>query len=1469
MSADAFAVGNSVAFRTSPDLHTAAHEAAHVVQQRQGLSLSAGVGVAGDEYEQQADAVADAVVQRRSAAPLLGPRPAVAPFRSTSVQRKERSVDARTYLLVNLQRGNSLTPYIISTLRRLPLALPSPFATWRQGPADFLYKVARQIEIETGSVESLIRKLDVLLLPTRLDHLVDQSRTLEPGKDDEQGNARGSSRVFADVGIRIANALHRTVHTALPRVLERYLEARCGPGAEPLEDAFATGSRWREPHAFMIPASHPIDPYISSALCDDSVVVNGEKYRAANGHDDSPSQGSAAQENATGKVEWSFLHDDAAPNWIEVTSPASVTVEQVSEALFGTPKAATAITAAHPYYGLELADARAVRKRHGLPTAPAKDVNPMDFVFEQREDVARRMQNMRDPAFGLANSAHADDAALAQAGQLGAASADRGALMKTLERSRIQVAAAIDTANRFGLGKGLAAVQAQIESRLQRFSGAPDSDVAKWQLHATKQHDVLFGVSRGLSQVAAQLDAMGVKGSATPAEIPDVVWQPLYHVVHLFVDTAAISHLVEIAFERLAAAETELRLAPLETLDLILDDVRDKIEATRQTGKEISTAGAGKYKRFDTGDAAREESELRQQIAVVRAKMLDEDPQAGALISELYARVSKMQTESDLAYNYAVLAQLSTVFHELKTSSWSVAAFQDDDAERYSHEAFDYAHAFQRAYGHFIDGDEAAAKQVIEKLRNNEKFKTFLERAHSEIDDIQTKTKIVQIATIVGIVLVSMVTGPVGGGLARRAGAGMVGQFIAASATEALTYSALDAAVFGNDSVAAMFLSEFGVNLATFGLLRAWKASRLGKHADDALAATKLDSATRMDKLKGYAFKGADLTAQGMLIAAAGFAQMQYDAYRQTGRYVSVEEMFQLGREGLAMVVAAAIGGKLLQRRLDALEDLIAGPAGKELAADYQQLSRMAKAVEQSRDPQAALELVRADRRVMEAELRALERAGTPAGKRARARRASELRDQASQLDIAELSLSLEEVVPGRQFMGTPEELAPFLDRLRGQGAEVQRQTMSTGDVRYVVTHGDRRITLHEARHYTTTAGGNLAARDPVYEQHSVAGYVDSLKDGEALIRRLAAGDATAVAELGINLKGGASPNAVEWGLGRQWDGKIVVVVGSFQDIDWGKLPHIDPLSHSHPATEQNRLRGEAGSGEATLDAILDDLDLREDRLHLLPSPGDLAFLAVRGIEGHGVVTPFRHRGRGRVSNAKPNDSAPVVEFVVVRSNYVGRWALNPDFAVYKAELRAIAGGEPIAKPFTVYGLDAGSDSVMRRQPLPLAKNDRRGPPAAGATTGAPRSKKLTSPSKAPDQIAEPRGKTTRIRDNDDAETRRGLARENDAADILAKAGYDVDQNPDVPGTRNPDLRIEGRVFDVYSPDYGTSAKSIFAAVKLKAATGQATRVVINLANSRVRRPRLEREFRQRREEAPEIEEVLVIKQGAVFRIYP
>lgn len=98
LGAHAYASGDAVAFRGAPDLFTAAHEAAHVVQQRSGVALSDGFGRAGDRYEVHADEVAHLVVRGASAEGALdrmvGAGRNAAPA-AVAVQRREDGAPVR------------------------------------------------------------------------------------------------------------------------------------------------------------------------------------------------------------------------------------------------------------------------------------------------------------------------------------------------------------------------------------------------------------------------------------------------------------------------------------------------------------------------------------------------------------------------------------------------------------------------------------------------------------------------------------------------------------------------------------------------------------------------------------------------------------------------------------------------------------------------------------------------------------------------------------------------------------------------------------------------------------------------------------------------------------------------------------------------------------------------------------------------------------------------------------------------------------------------------------------------------------------------------------------------------------------------------------------------------------------------------------------------------------------------------
>lgn len=99
------------------------------------------------------------------------------------------------------------------------------------------------------------------------------------------------------------------------------------------------------------------------------------------------------------------------------------------------------------------------------------------------------------------------------------------------------------------------------------------------------------------------------------------------------------------------------------------------------------------------------------------------------------------------------------------------------------------------------------------------------------------------------------------------------------------------------------------------------------------------------------------------------------------------------------------------------------------------------------------------------------------------------------------------------------------------------------------------------------------------------------------------------------------------------------------------------------------------------------------------------------------------------------------------------------------------------------------------------------------------------------------RGEPEAPRANASPEDIRGITRQNEAAQTLSERGLDVEQLPNNSGAgkKQPDLRINGELADVYSPKTA-NVQSVWDAVKSKADPSsdkfQANNVVVNLTDS-------------------------------------
>lgn len=165
IGASAYATGSHAVFAGAPDLHTAAHEAAHVVQQAHGVNLYGGIGQVGDRYEQHADAVADRVVRGDSAADLLdgfavggGGSP---DDRATAVQRKL----------------NTTSTELARRWGNLPQALQGHFQALRAALVQYERAASiATIEAVFDALAALRATCDAMALP--VPRITNQARTL-------------------------------------------------------------------------------------------------------------------------------------------------------------------------------------------------------------------------------------------------------------------------------------------------------------------------------------------------------------------------------------------------------------------------------------------------------------------------------------------------------------------------------------------------------------------------------------------------------------------------------------------------------------------------------------------------------------------------------------------------------------------------------------------------------------------------------------------------------------------------------------------------------------------------------------------------------------------------------------------------------------------------------------------------------------------------------------------------------------------------------------------------------------------------------------------------------------------------------------------------------------------------------------------------------------------------------------------
>ncbi len=152
------------------------------------------------------------------------------------------------------------------------------------------------------------------------------------------------------------------------------------------------------------------------------------------------------------------------------------------------------------------------------------------------------------------------------------------------------------------------------------------------------------------------------------------------------------------------------------------------------------------------------------------------------------------------------------------------------------------------------------------------------------------------------------------------------------------------------------------------------------------------------------------------------------------------------------------------------------------------------------------------------------------------------------------------------------------------------------------------------------------------------------------------------------------------------------------------------------------------------------------------------------------------------------------------------------------------------------------------------------------------------SPSTKPNAANKPLGTAEKIPAKAEDELVRGLTRQNEAAETLAKNGYNVEQKPQLKNIdrmsnpwlkreKKPDFKVEGEIFDAYSPSKNLIGFEIRGHIVEKVNQGQTRRIILNLDDNATSLGDLKKIILQN--PIKELEQIITIKDGKTTNFFP
>jgi hypothetical protein len=868
LGASAFAFGDRVGFASAPDLHTAAHEAAHVVQQSGGVQLEGGIdGGADDPHEQHADAVADAVVAGRSAEALLDERAGGAP--TATVQRKidpDPSVGAGNFVQWFY---SDITPQVMHAIVGIKMVPSGPYGAAFQKNSEFQTELLNYFTTKIGGENAghLLDGFALFIAPEPIEPIVDRARGHDWDTSDEDNPKEkrdvgpASPTYAAPVAVELANAMARRYVESMTKLMPiatdlwlHMLSDQARAAGKDIRTFEFPPIRISLGH---VPAGHPMDIAVKQtfenvATIDFRAIVTEPQWKKwiAYEKDWGTDRGTPiffpGTKPVLRPVALDFKAKEGKYHWVEA-SLADATAEEVAAVLFNRsgPEDSDAATQnafrlipVPPLWGFHGEDVLLFAPAHVDTLRAQYDaamrLQPINEQGAQLEppwpqDMANRVAASRvkartrkvpesDPIAELsADQDRAMDQAKANATPEQTDNKDAASVVAVLgDDLRV-----VDTIARrlLACDADLAAILSVRDQLYQtlvawQMSSLPDPGLA--HALALQQGAVLGDIAEGVNEVAVkyQMYAQPVDGNS-----PDV------SIVELFRDalTPYNDALRAIAFPEVARTRVQLGLQRTATLDISVQ------EAALHGGMpsvdaELHKDPDKKTNAFDAAAAARRTNELAYDLGATRMQMARDPAAARAQLGDQSNKVGELEFDISLGDK---LARLNDFWRAVDDEEGFWESLPDELQGR----AIKQRCAFMRLQlltaviipyeaskkANNRDG-MMAARQAFANLIKNE-FIPFANEVRDFVKRTEKHKKWSKIIAGILIAVVAFAFGQFEFAALIDLGAGWIEASVAAGIVTTTTSIVLEKLILNQDPTLGSIIMGFAGNIAIFGYM--------------------------------------------------------------------------------------------------------------------------------------------------------------------------------------------------------------------------------------------------------------------------------------------------------------------------------------------------------------------------------------------------------------------------------------------------------------------------------------------------------------------------------------------------------------------------------------------------------------------------------------------------------------------------